>query len=170
MFKKILVGTDFSEASDEARRVAIEVARRLGAELEIVHVEEPLPAYAFSEGALPDLPRLQEEVRIWAERQLEDLARGARASGVSTTTTVLLGVPASAIVEAARTARRSDRGGNSRTDRARARAPRLGRRACRPQRPVRGPDGQADARRNAGHEAEGRRLSLSAPGAGRART
>ena len=105
MFKKILVGTDFSEASDEARRVAIEVARRLGAELEIVHVEEPLPAYAFSEGALPDLPRLQEEVRIWAERQLEDLARGARASGVSTTTAVLLGVPASAIVEAARTAR-----------------------------------------------------------------
>ncbi len=41
MFKKILVGTDFSEASDEARRVAIELARRLGAELEIVHVEEP---------------------------------------------------------------------------------------------------------------------------------
>jgi len=75
MFKKILVGTDFSEASDEARRVAIELARRLGAELEIVHVEEPLPAYAFAEGALLDLPRLQEEVRTWAERQLEDLAR-----------------------------------------------------------------------------------------------
>src|SRR5216110_3903888 len=84
MFKKILVGTDFSEASDEARRVAIELARRLGAELEIVHVEEPIPAYAFAEGALLDLPRLQEEVRTWAERQLEDLARGARASGVST--------------------------------------------------------------------------------------
>ncbi len=105
MFKKILVGTDFSEASDEARRVAIELARRLGAELEIVHVEEPLPAYAFAEGALPDLPRLQEEVRTWAERQLEDLARGARASGVSATTAVLLGVPANTIVEAARTER-----------------------------------------------------------------
>src|SRR6266478_3213395 len=105
MFKKILVGTDFSEASDEARRVAIELARRLGAELEIVHVEEPLPAYAFAEGALLDLPRLQEEVRTWAERQLEDLARGARASGVSTTTAVLLGVPANTIVEAARTER-----------------------------------------------------------------
>jgi len=105
MFKKILVGTDFSEASDEARRVAIELARRLGAELEIVHVEEPIPAYAFAEGALLDLPRLQEEVRTWAERQLEDLARGARASGVSTTTAVLLGVPANTIVEAARTER-----------------------------------------------------------------
>src|SRR2546430_15651695 len=105
MFKKILVGTDFSEASDEARRVAIELARRLGAELEIVHVEEPLPAYAFAEGPLPDLPRLQEEVRTWAERQLEDPARGARASGVSTTTAVLLGVPANTIVEAARTER-----------------------------------------------------------------
>src|SRR3989442_5420232 len=103
MFKKILVGTDFSEPSDAARRTAIELARRLGAELEIVHVEEPLPAYAFAEGPLPDLPRLQEEVRTWAERQLEDLARGARASGVSTTTAVLLGVPANTIVEAART-------------------------------------------------------------------
>src|SRR2546430_14373917 len=103
MFKKILVGTDFSEASDEARRVAIELARRVGAELEIVHVEEPLPAYAFAEGPLPDLPRVQEEVRTWAERQLEDLARGARASGVSTTPPVRLVVPAYTLVYAART-------------------------------------------------------------------
>ena len=103
MFKKILVGTDFSEPSDAARRTAIELARRLGAELEIVHVEEPLPAYAFSEGALPDLPRLQEEVRSWAEREVEQQAKEARAAGVPVTTAVLLGTPANAIVEAART-------------------------------------------------------------------
>jgi len=103
MFKKILVGTDFSEPSDAARRTAIELARRLGAELEIVHVEEPLPAYAFSEGALPDLPRLQEEVRSWAEREVEQQAKEARAAGVPVTTAVLLGTPANAIVETART-------------------------------------------------------------------
>ena len=102
MFKKILVGTDFSEPSDAARRTAVELARRLGAELEIVHVEEPLPAYAFSEGALPDLPRLQEEVRNWAERELEQQAKEARAAGVPVTTAVLLGTPANAIVEKAR--------------------------------------------------------------------
>jgi|SRR5262245_4506396 len=103
MFKKLLVATDFSEPSVAARRVAVELARRLGAELEIVHVEEPLPAYAFSEGPLPDLPQLQEEVRIWAERELEQQAKEAQAAGVSVTTAVLLGTPANTIVETART-------------------------------------------------------------------
>ncbi len=103
MFRKILVATDFSEPSDAARRMAVELARRLGAELEIVHVEEPLPAYAFAEGPLPDLPRLQEEVRSWAERELEQQAKEARDAGVPVTTAILVGTPANAIVETART-------------------------------------------------------------------
>ncbi len=103
MFRKILVGTDFSEPADAARRMAIDLARRLGAELEIVHVEEPLPAYAFSEGALPDLPRLQEKVRSSAERQLEDQAKEARGAGIPVRTIVLPGTPATTIVERART-------------------------------------------------------------------
>ncbi len=102
MFKKVLVGTDFSEPADAARRMAIELARRLGAELEIVHVEEPLPAYAFAEGPLPNLPKLQEEVRSWAERELEEQAKEVRGAGVSVTTAVLLGTPANTIVERAR--------------------------------------------------------------------
>src|SRR5712691_4806871 len=93
MFRKILVGTDFSEPADAARRMAIDLARRLGAEIEIVHVEEPLPAYAFSEGALPDLPRLQEKVRSSAERQLEDKAKEARGAGIPVRTTVSRGLP-----------------------------------------------------------------------------
>src|SRR5215470_12775989 len=102
MFKKILVATDFSEPSDAARRVAVELASRLGAGLQIVHVEEPLPAYAFAEGPLPDLPQLQEEVRSWAEREIEQQAKEARATGIPVTTAVLLGTPANAIVETAR--------------------------------------------------------------------
>ena len=102
MFKKILIGTDFSEPSAAALRTAMELARRLGAELFIVHVEEPLPAYAFSEGGLPDLPRLQQEVRGWAERELEQLATQARDAGVPVRTAVLFGTPANTIVETAR--------------------------------------------------------------------
>ena len=102
MFKKILVGTDFSEPSMAARRTAMELTRRLGAELLIVHVEEPLPAYAFSEGGLPDLPRLQEEVRGWAERELDRLGKEARDAGVPVRTAVLIGTPASTIVETVR--------------------------------------------------------------------
>jgi len=83
--------------------MAVELARRLGAELEIVHVEEPLPAYAFAEGPLPDLPRLQEEVQRWAERELEQQVKEARGAGVPVRTAVLLGTPANTIVETART-------------------------------------------------------------------
>jgi len=101
MFKKIIVGTDFSESAEMAWQAAIQLARRLSAELVLVHVEEPLPAYAFSEGALPMLPQLQEEVHTWAERELTTRAAQARADGVSITTAVLIGTPADALVEAA---------------------------------------------------------------------
>jgi nucleotide-binding universal stress UspA family protein len=38
--RKVLVGTDFSEGSDEALDRAIEVAKQSGAEVEIIHVIE----------------------------------------------------------------------------------------------------------------------------------
>ena len=101
MFKKIVVGTDFSEPAEMAWRAATELARRLSAELVVIHVEEPLPAYAFTEGALPMLPRLQDEVRTWAEGELATRAEHARAEGLSISTAVLIGTPADALVEAA---------------------------------------------------------------------
>jgi nucleotide-binding universal stress UspA family protein len=46
MFKKILVGNDGSEGAKKALRVAIEMAKRYGAELHSISVEEDLPHYA----------------------------------------------------------------------------------------------------------------------------
>src|SRR5688500_4767050 len=47
--KKILFSTDFSHASDAALPLATSLARDHGAELLIVHVEEPSPAYGGGE-------------------------------------------------------------------------------------------------------------------------
>jgi len=46
-FKKILVPVDFGPSSEEALHVAIDLAKKLGSELTIVHVWE-VPAYAYS--------------------------------------------------------------------------------------------------------------------------
>jgi nucleotide-binding universal stress UspA family protein len=46
-FKKILVPVDFGPASNEALQAAIELAKRDGAELELVHVWE-IPAYTYA--------------------------------------------------------------------------------------------------------------------------
>ncbi|PIV23100.1 MAG: universal stress protein [Deltaproteobacteria bacterium CG03_land_8_20_14_0_80_45_14] len=50
MFKKILVGNDGSEGAKKALRVAIEMAKRYGAELHSISVEEDLPHYAATVG------------------------------------------------------------------------------------------------------------------------
>lgn len=45
MFRRIMVAYDESTEAERALRVAIELARTLGAELKVVTVLEPLPAY-----------------------------------------------------------------------------------------------------------------------------
>jgi nucleotide-binding universal stress UspA family protein len=45
MFQKIMVAYDESLEAGKALEVAIELARALGAELKVVTVLEPLPAY-----------------------------------------------------------------------------------------------------------------------------
>ena len=44
IFKHVLVGTDFSEASDAALDLAMALAREMGAELTVVHTAE-IPVY-----------------------------------------------------------------------------------------------------------------------------
>ncbi len=43
MFKKIVVGTDGSDTASQAVRQAVDIARALGAELELVSAYEPVP-------------------------------------------------------------------------------------------------------------------------------
>jgi nucleotide-binding universal stress UspA family protein len=75
-FKKILVPVDFSPASNEALTAAIELAKRDGAELELVHVwEVPSYTYATLEYAATDL---MGPVREAAKAQLDETLAGVR--------------------------------------------------------------------------------------------
>ena len=68
-FKKILVPLDFAPSSEEALRVAVDLARTFDSELTIVHVwEVPLYAYSGMEFSTIDLLR---PARDLAQKQLD---------------------------------------------------------------------------------------------------
>src|SRR5579871_4351661 len=69
--KRILVATDFGEASDAALAYGRELARTFEADLELVHVVENILSRGFgAEGYVAAYPELQQEVEYAAERQL----------------------------------------------------------------------------------------------------
>ena len=81
--KPILVGTDFSPASDAALHKAIEMARKEGAELIIAHVYEAPDGMSYS-GPADEFFQTdnEEKLRIAAEKGLEPAIARARAAGV----------------------------------------------------------------------------------------
>ena len=103
MFKSIVVGTDGSETAGEAVRQAGDLARTLGATLEIVSAYEPVPA-----GRLRSERRDAPEDLQWAINPREDVdatlevaAGVAREAGVSVNVYPRQGDPADAILDVA---------------------------------------------------------------------
>ena len=82
--KKILVPTDFSEASNSAYRYAFRFGQQFGAELHVVHVSEPILSPQLAENNL----------RVWADSM--------ETTGVTTKTMLRNGLAAHEIVEAAK--------------------------------------------------------------------
>jgi nucleotide-binding universal stress UspA family protein len=74
--RRILVPTDFSEPSDVALELAIEMARRFSSELELFHAQE-LPAYVFPDGVAPISPGIIADLERSSRAELERLARRA---------------------------------------------------------------------------------------------
>jgi nucleotide-binding universal stress UspA family protein len=100
-WKKILCPIDFSEASREALRAAVEVARRFGGELTLFHAY-PLPGYTLPEGTvLPNAEMLQalaDETQAMLEKwKAEAMAMGAAQVAIDKS----VGEPATAILDAA---------------------------------------------------------------------
>jgi nucleotide-binding universal stress UspA family protein len=93
MFQRILVGTDFSPNADAAWRCAVDLARRLGADLRLVHVAMPTSV---------DAPEKVSEYGFGvAKRLLEE--RAATAALASRVKTILSrGEPAHALAAIAR--------------------------------------------------------------------
>ena len=79
-FKRILVATDFSEASEHAVDFASELARRYGSELFVVHAIESGPRHSVP---FDPLPRELNRQRIEAERQMKSLENDPRMKAVS---------------------------------------------------------------------------------------
>lgn len=99
--RKIVVATDFSAASRRAFAAALDLARRDGARLVVLHVMMPPSPFAGD-----DLPGswldLEARARRDAERRLAAAVSQAERSGIATAGTLVKGVPAEVIVRVAR--------------------------------------------------------------------
>jgi nucleotide-binding universal stress UspA family protein len=77
--KKIVAAVDFSDSTPGVVEMAAAQAKAFGAELHLVHVVEPEPAYTaygFTPDEFPAMHVFQEEARKRATKRLEDLAAG----------------------------------------------------------------------------------------------
>jgi len=79
MFKRILVALDGSESSWEALAVALDIAKRYGAELHSISVEEHLPHYGATVGEVVEAK--EEENRHFARIAEEAKSRATAAGG-----------------------------------------------------------------------------------------
>jgi nucleotide-binding universal stress UspA family protein len=102
VFRRILVATDFSEASAPAVELAVRLAKSWGAQLLVAHVyDEPrLPELSFAHVRLYE--EFESKVKADAALQLGEVAGNARADGVGTEELLLKGFADEAIVQAAR--------------------------------------------------------------------
>ncbi len=103
MFDSIVVGTDGSDTAREAVRQATELARRVGASIDLVSAYEPVP-----ESRLRVQRRGVAEELEWmvhppedVDATLGDAAEGIREAGVAVRTYAREGDPADAILDVA---------------------------------------------------------------------
>ena len=75
--KKILVPTDFSDASGKALEYAAVFAPQFGAAITLLHIAE-VGSMGYEHGA-GDFPRMEAQLRIAAEKQIADCVKGGAA-------------------------------------------------------------------------------------------
>jgi len=73
MYKKVLFATDFDEISVNAAHKAKKIADENGADLLLVHVVEPIPAYAYP--GFAGFAEVEVSIREQAEKELNALAK-----------------------------------------------------------------------------------------------
>jgi nucleotide-binding universal stress UspA family protein len=104
-FTKILAATDFSVDSQYALQYAEEVARKFGAEIILLHVDQPLaPVMIGDVGPSLDINtmnRIAEEQRLLAQRELDRMVGRLRDSGLKARSLFRVGAPFLEIINAA---------------------------------------------------------------------
>ena len=73
MYKKVLFAADFDEVGIRAAEKAKKIADENGADLILVHVVEPIPAYAYP--GFAGFAEVELSIREQAEKELSDLAQ-----------------------------------------------------------------------------------------------
>jgi nucleotide-binding universal stress UspA family protein len=101
VFSSIVVGTDGSETAGTAVERAIELARSLGASIELVSAFEPVPARRMRTGRVPRDVEWVVNPRADVEATLRDAAAAVEAAGVPVRTYAREGDPADAILDVA---------------------------------------------------------------------
>jgi len=103
MFKSIVVGTDGSDTATQAVRQAVDLARSIGATLELVSAYEPVSAQRLREERRETPEDLQWAInpREDVDATLEAAAEIARESGVEVNVYPRQGDPADAVLDVA---------------------------------------------------------------------
>jgi nucleotide-binding universal stress UspA family protein len=103
MFSSIVVGTDGSDTARKAVRAAVDLARTVGATLDIVSAYEPVPAQRLRQEARQAPADLQWTItpREDVEATLADAAEQLEGTGVAVQTFAREGDPADAILDVA---------------------------------------------------------------------
>jgi nucleotide-binding universal stress UspA family protein len=101
-FKRILVATDFSEASTPALKEAVEMAQDAGAVLMIAHAYEA-PNMAQADAVAPGVyEEWDRNLRSAVETKLQPIVENAKNAGVNARPLILSGTPYEAITDAAK--------------------------------------------------------------------
>jgi nucleotide-binding universal stress UspA family protein len=103
MFSRIVVGTDGSETAKEAVRQAIDLARQVGASLDVVSAYEPVPQSRLREERQQVPQDLEHTVtpREDVDATLAEAAKEIEESGVEVKAFARQGDPADAIIDVA---------------------------------------------------------------------
>ncbi|MFB6490151.1 MAG: universal stress protein [Thermoproteus sp. AZ2] len=97
MFRRILVAYDGSQHAKRALDVAIDLAKKYGAELHVVEVVDTATLLGLSMGPVP--PDVVDSIREKAKADLADAKSRAEAQGVRAETAMLEGDPAGTIID-----------------------------------------------------------------------
>jgi nucleotide-binding universal stress UspA family protein len=104
LLNRILVATDFGEASDAALNYGRDLARTYGATLHVVHVAENVFARYADDGSMAFLPQMQSDIENAARKRLEGLVTDEDRTMLHAKPVVLTALStAEAIVEYAKT-------------------------------------------------------------------
>ncbi len=101
---RILVPTDFSSSSSLATDYAIDMARRYGAAIQLLHVMEEFAHMSVCLEGCVYLPEIGEKLKGEAEARLAALAQRCEAAGVAVRTRLLIGRPIEGILKTAKDA------------------------------------------------------------------